>query len=289
MHLYDPRNGDVSLRVESFSSSDGLSIQQRTNCFSIYWIQQGDGKFRAGEQEYSFAENSILFFNPYQPLQFFSSEVLRGDLIQFHANFLCIETHHEEVGCNGVLFNDIYGLPLITLRESDSPDFARPLEEMRREMQEHAFAHSEVLLSWLKIFLVRATRLKIQQYQFGNALPSIPSELVALKSLIESDFRTSHSPAVYAEKLHISPPVLARLTRKFWKKTLSEVIRDRILKQAKWELLHTLKPVKQIATELGFQDAFYFSRLFKRSTGCSPLFFREFETIIRDGKNLSME
>jgi AraC family transcriptional regulator, transcriptional activator of pobA len=53
--------------------------------------------------------------------------------------------------------------------------------------------------------------------------------------------------------------------------------------------LHTLKPVKQIATDLGFDDIFYFSRLFKQATGCSPTFFRDYETEIRRGRNLSMQ
>ncbi len=66
------------------------------------------------------------------------------------------------------------------------------------------------------------------------------------------------------------------------------MIRERVLKQAKWDLLHTLKPVKQIAAELGFADELYFSRLFKRATGCAPTFFREYETAIRGGSNLSM-
>jgi AraC family transcriptional regulator, transcriptional activator of pobA len=53
-------------------------------------------------------------------------------------------------------------------------------------------------------------------------------------------------------------------------------------------LLHTRKPVKEVAAGLGFGDVLYFSRLFSRATGCSPTFFREFETAIRGGRNLSM-
>ena len=49
-----------------------------------------------------------------------------------------------------------------------------------------------------------------------------------------------------------------------------------------------LKPVKEVARELGFTDELYFSRLFKKATGQSPTFFREFETEIRGGSNLSM-
>jgi AraC-like DNA-binding protein len=46
--------------------------------------------------------------------------------------------------------------------------------------------------------------------------------------------------------------------------------------------------VKEIAAEIGFADEFYFSRLFKQATGMAPTAFREFETRIRSGRNLSM-
>jgi AraC-like DNA-binding protein len=43
-----------------------------------------------------------------------------------------------------------------------------------------------------------------------------------------------------------------------------------------------------VAREVGFDDELYFSRMFKKATGYSPTFFREFETEIRGGSNLSM-
>jgi AraC-like DNA-binding protein len=86
----------------------------------------------------------------------------------------------------------------------------------------------------------------------------------------------------------MAPKTLGRVVREQLGKSLTDLIRERILTHAKWQLLHTLKPVKEVARELGFSDELYFSRLFKKATGQSPTHFREFETEIRGGSNLSM-
>jgi AraC family transcriptional regulator, transcriptional activator of pobA len=264
LQLYDPRNGDLSLRVDPLDTPDDLSAPQRTNFFTVFWIQEGQGTFCAESGEYPFAAQSLLFLVPYQSFKFISGSGFRGLCLRFHANFLCIETYHEEVGCNGILFNDTYGVPCVNLEECHAQEAAALLDEISRELREGGLAHSEVLLSYLKIFLVRATRLKMQQQELASAPPGrIPEVLTNLKRLIEEHFRTRHAPADYAAMLHIVPKSLARLVRMHLNKTLTELIRERIIRQAKWELLHTQKPVKDVAAGLGFEDIFYFSRLFK--------------------------
>ena len=289
LHLYDPRNGDLSLKIEPFSLSSGDSEMSRSNYFTIYWVQEGSGLFWADFGRYTFAPNSLLFLVPYQFARIVSQEPVRGVSVQFHANFFCIETHHEEVGCNGILFNDLYGFPMVRLDDDNAREFTRLLEDMGRELRGGALAHSEVLVSYLKIFLVQATRLKLQQQDIMHrSAGRVPQELSQLQELIETHFRSKHAPGDYAELLHAAPKSLARLVKTHLHKTLTELIRERITREAKWELLHTVKPIKQIAAELGFDDIFYFSRFFKRVTGCSPSFFRDFETDIRSGRNLSM-
>ena len=288
LHLYDPRNGEMALKVEPFAGIHGEP--QRTNYFTVFWIQDGSGIFWADLGRYSFGPNTLLFFVPYQSYRFLADRPTHGLTVQFHANFLCIETHHEEVGCNGVLFNDLYGIPVVQLDDAGARELAGLLVDMSHELREGGLAHSEVLLSYMKIFLVRATRLKLQQQDMPHDSPArLPPVLSDLKAQIEKHFRVHHAPADYAELLHLAPKSLAKLVKTHLQKTPTELIRERILKQAKWELLHTLKPMKQVAAELGFDDVFYFSRLFKRATGCSPSFFREYETAIRGGRNLSMQ
>jgi AraC family transcriptional regulator, transcriptional activator of pobA len=289
LQLYDPRNGDVALKLEALPADDELSRPKRFNSFAIYWIQSGTGTFWADLGSYRFDACSLLFFVPYQSIRLVADTPVRGLALQFHANFLCIETYHEEVGCNGILFNDIYGVPTIALVPPSDREIAELIGSLGHEMQEEGLAHVELLLSYLKILLVKATRLKLEQqpidWRAGGRMPVVLDEL---KQLVEAHYRTLHTPSEYAQRLHITPKALGKLVKTHLHKTLTELIRDRVLKQAKWDLLHTLKPVKQIAAELGFADELYFSRLFKRATGCAPTFFREYETAIRGGSNLSM-
>ncbi|MFN7934080.1 MAG: helix-turn-helix domain-containing protein [Bryobacteraceae bacterium] len=289
LSLYDPRSGGLSLKIEPLHLPAGDSELPRTNYFTIYWVHEGHGLFVADFAGWGFQANSLLCLVPYQLSRIVSETPVRGTIVQFHANFFCIEAHHEEVGCNGVLFNNIYGVPIVDVGAAHVQEFERLLGDMRRELAAGALAHAEVLVAYLKIFLVQATRLKLDQQTVSyQSAAKIPALLGKLQELLEMHFRTHHSPAFYAEMLTVAPKSLARVIKSQLNKTLTELIRERIVKQAKWELLHTEKSVKQIALDLGFEDIFYFSRLFKRATGCPPSFFRDYELEIRSGRNPSM-
>ena len=67
------------------------------------------------------------------------------------------------------------------------------------------------------------------------------------------------------------------LTHKFKRMNLpqpNEVIKNRIMLEAKRLLVHTALTAKEIAYELGYDDPAYFSRLFLIKTGDSPSGFK---------------
>lgn len=288
LSLYDPRLGEPALTVRLLVAASDLEAPRRSNCFTIIWVREGGGAFWADLAQHCFGPHSLLFLAPYQSLRLVPDSAVAGVVVRFHANFFCIETHHEEVGCNGMLFNDPFGVPVVRM----DADFERRLADlvaaMRRELEEVGLAHSEVLLSYLKIMLVRATRLKLEQQETAwEPAAKLPAALEGLKRLVEAHYRELHKPSDYAALLHMAPKTLAKLAKAHLHKTPTELIRERVVRQAKWDLPHTTKPVKQVAFELGFEDVFYFSRVFKRAAGCSPSFFQEYETEIRGGRNLA--
>jgi AraC-like DNA-binding protein len=288
--LYDPRQGDEAIRVEHLRLGRESLEPKRTNYFTIHIVRSGSGEFWADAARFSFSPGSMLCFVPYQHIRLVPSSPTELDVVLFHANFLCVETFHSEVGCSGVLFNDPQGMPVVQLDSSTRNEVTSLLERIRAEQSERGLAFQEVVLANLKVLLILASRAKgatTQPASLRGADPRHPV-LIELRELIEKNYQTLHAPADYARLLHVTPKTLGRIARDHLDTTPSELIRGRVLTHAKWQLLHTLKPVKEIAQEVGFTDELYFSRLFKKATGCSPSFFREFETEIRGGSNLSM-
>lgn len=287
--LYDPRMGGQAIRTHRLRLDRQPHEPARTNYFSVYFIESGAGSFWADASRFAFGPATLLFFVPYQHIRFAPDAPVHGNVVQFHANFLCVETFHAEVGCSGVLFNDPYGVPLVVLDGQTQADVANLIDRIRKEHDERELAYGEVMLAHLKVLLVLATRLKASRAgACGPGADLRHPVLVRLRDLIEQNYRTLHSPADYARRLHVTSKTLGRIVREHLGTTPTDLIRSRILTHAKWQLLHTLKPVKEVAREIGFSDELYFSRLFKKATGHSPTFFREFETKIRGGSNLSM-
>jgi YesN/AraC family two-component response regulator len=68
---------------------------------------------------------------------------------------------------------------------------------------------------------------------------------------------------------------LGKITKSYFNKTLSSLINERIIIEAKRELYLTNKTVKEIAYELGYEDEYYFSRFFKVNADVSPQMYRE--------------
>lgn len=276
--LVNPQTGNLAFRLFSFNDNSHFCHLQRHNFYTIIWVTKGRGKMRSNFAEYGFEAGSLFAFAIYQPFMLIADSEIEGFTLNFHPDFFCIHKHDKEVACHGVLFNNIYEPPFVTVDEPSATVLKMVIEQVSAEMQREAVAQYELLISYLKIFLITAVRLKTeQQPATGKVLLSRkePFILQNLKDAIETHYKVKHSASDYADLLNISAKALAKMTKQHFNRTLTDMIAERIVIEAKRELYLTNKPVKEIAFELGYNDEYYFSRFFKLNADVSPQVYRD--------------
>ncbi|GAA5220692.1 helix-turn-helix domain-containing protein [Membranihabitans marinus] len=276
--LTNKQNGNLAFKIYNLENNHSLDHIQRLNYYSIIWIKKGRGRVKADFSEYKFEDNTMFSFSPYQPFMVEEEGGLQGVVINFHPDFFCIHKHHRDVACEGVLFNNIYNPPVTVVDLVTQSKFEVVIDQIIDELQNPALAQYELLISYLKIFLITASRLKAAQQSFVSAddqKNDHPQVLQKLMDYINNHYKTKHSASEYADMLAISQKALAKLTKTYFNKTLTDLIAERIVIEAKRELYLTGKTVKEIAYELGYDDEYYFSRFFKKNADVSPQLYRE--------------
>lgn len=78
-----------------------------------------------------------------------------------------------------------------------------------------------------------------------------------------------------AERVGISPQHLSRLFKDELETTFTRFVNDQRMERARYLLLTTPRGIAEIADEVGFRDADYFSRVFRRFSGRSPSEYRK--------------
>jgi len=276
--LIDPQSGNLTLKIFEFDGHTQFDHVQRLNYYSLILITGGNAKLKADFSEYEVTENLLLSFSPYQPFMINHSHNLKGIALNFHSDFFCIHKHQKEVACNSVIFNNIYQPPLTFLTLDESEKIACVIGQLKEEMKNTDLAQYELLISYLKIILIFASRIKVSQHReipLEIADLKEPFILQNLKDAIEQHYKTKHSPNDYADILRMTPKALAKIAKGYFNKTLTELISERIIIEAKRELYLTSKTVKEISYYLGFNDEHYFSRFFKNNADVSPQLYRE--------------
>lgn len=82
------------------------------------------------------------------------------------------------------------------------------------------------------------------------------------------------SIAFYADRLFLTPRYLSTLVRQASGRTVMDWVNEAVMQEAKLMLRHTDKLVYQIADELNFPNASFFSKYFRRMAGMTPNDYR---------------
>ena len=262
-----------SVSTVQFEKACVVNKPKQIDAYTIFWIKEGKGTYHIDFEKYSFNDNVLFFLSPGQVFSVDSEKIKEAYQISFIRDFYCIQTHDAEIACNGVLFNNIYETPFVKPCEKDTQKLSFILENLIEEFKLKETAQYDMLQTYLKQFIIHSVRVKKE-----NHILKEDTETKLFKDfslLVEHNYKKLHSVTDYANRLGVSPKSLTKHFQKIGTQTPSDFIKNRIILEAKRQLIYSTESVKYIAFDLGFNDAAYFSRFFTKATGKSPAKFRK--------------
>lgn len=142
-------------------------------------------------------------------------------------------------------------------------------DNMRRELHENRPFITEALVA---IASLMSIWLRRQMQDQGAALRATAAERIVRRysDLLSDSFHSGRVMASYAEELGITPTHLTRVCRQCTGMTAADMLSGLVQHEARILLTGTDMPINEIASELGFGSAAYFSRFSQQHFGAAP-------------------
>lgn len=260
------RFGEEALKSDFNPQSDSF--------YTIVWNRGSAQILTIDQLPYTLPGSCVLPIMMNQQFEFERPEEIV--MWQFNRDFYCTITFDSEVGCIGFLFYGANPIMFIELDSSQNQEIQALVELFEEEFAANEEIQGEMLRSLLVRLIIKMTRLAKKQYLGKEDIANKPYNLMReFNLLVEKYFRSEHQVQFYADKLHKSPKTLANVFSTYSPYSPLQIIHNRIIVEAKKLFLLTDKSVKEVANELGFEDAAHFSHFFKKATSINPKDFRK--------------
>jgi AraC family transcriptional activator of pobA len=160
--------------------------------------------------------------------------------------------------------------------EADAAYLDATLVRLYGELSARRPGGNALIEAYLKTVALMLNRLA------GTGMTGLPmaaklARIEALEALVANNYRNRWSVSDYARALNLTPTHLNRLTREATGMTVHDLVMARVLEEARRNLVFTPATIRDVAEQLGFEDAAYFVRCFRKRCGVTPRQFREEE------------
>lgn len=248
-----------------------LLVPHRKDHYLLVFVRHAVGRQWIDTTPYVLQDNTIYFVGPEQVIVKEELSQAWSEGIAFTAEFLSLQE-------NASLRN----LPLIQnpqnghelrLTDADVRFVEDMLDQINREYRQPGDWQQRMLGAYLTVLLTYLSRLYTEQFP-ATETSADTLLLKQFQAKVDTHFQQVHEVSEYATMLNLSAGYLSEVVKEQSGKPAIKHIHDRLILEARRLLFHTEQALKEIAYELGFADASYFSRFFKRETGVTPAEYR---------------
>jgi len=234
----------------------------------FHWLQteRGEGQFWVGEERFILSKDAGILVAPgvphrYEPI---SQEPWQVRFITFQGTL--VDEFSRQILANKYVY--LPSAQGVGLHETTATMLQLLNEAPRKQEKISAAAY---------YFLLHISQL--QEAQLNRQHPDFVRYITPALTYIEQHFSESLTVNELAQVLAVTPQYLDRLFQRFLKQAPRDYIRHTRLSHAKTLLISQKHlRVSAVANAVGYNDAAYFSAVFKRETGVTPLNYRRWQT-----------
>jgi AraC family transcriptional regulator, transcriptional activator of pobA len=283
-HLYgDPPDDQAFdfIHIETIASRSSIHdwtirAHRHRNLFQILLIERGGGEMTFETATLPFAAPAAILVPAAIAHGFhFQPKVTDGWVLSFTEDVAGLFAHRT--GEALARLRALAAHPIVPL--GDEAERSRLSALCAELFEEHSLAREGYRMAMrglLVLVAVGVARLAASFVRTGSVtLQPADSTVARLRALVDEYFRHERLLGFYAQKLGMTVDRLNDHVKRSTGVTAGHLIRQRVLTEAKRQLVFTAQPIHDISEELAFADPSHFARFFRKQTGTTPHEFRD--------------
>jgi AraC family transcriptional activator of pobA len=282
-HLYgDPPDDQAFdfIHVETIVSRSSIHdwlirAHRHRNLFQILLIEKGGGEMIFEASIRPFLAPCAIVIAPNVAHGFrFHAEVTDGWVMSFSEDVALMLG-----GRSGEAVTQLKAMAAEPIIALDAAREGGRVSKLCSDLHQESFlardGHRLAMRALLALIAIEVGRQSASRARSGSVtLAPADGTVEALKRMVEENFRKERQIGFYAECLAMTSDRLNDHVKRATGVTAGHLIRQRVLTEAKRELVFSGRAIHEIAYELGFADPSHFARFFRKQTGMTPQDFR---------------
>jgi AraC family transcriptional activator of pobA len=282
-HLYgDPPDDQAFdfIHVETIVSRSSIHdwlirAHRHRNLFQILLIEKGGGEMIFEASIRPFLAPCAIVIAPNVAHGFrFHAEVTDGWVMSFSEDVALMLG-----GRSGEAVTQLKAMAAEPIIALDAAREGGRVSKLCSDLHQESFlardGHRLAMRALLALIAIEVGRQSASRARSGSVtLAPADGTVEALKRMVEENFRKERQIGFYAGRLAMTSDRLNDHVKRATGVTAGHLIRQRVLTEAKRELVFSGRAIHEIAYELGFADPSHFARFFRKQTGMTPQDFR---------------
>ena len=248
--------------------SQSVSITRRRVDYYLIYLINGVGHYRFGGKLQPVSGGNIVIYQSFEEQDYFYLGSEQAELYWIHFTGTAVG---EQLQILGLTDRHIYQVGMQT-------ECIQLFEKIIHEIHVKNPRYHSFCISYLLQLLSMFSRESLLQEKGLRVLKKGDIENVIKK--MQQEYQQDHSIGYYANSCNLSIYQFIRKFKSSMQLSPAKYIEKIRIDNSRELLTDTDLSVNEISNIIGFNDPFYFSKVFKKNTGLNPMAFRKLKKIL---------